>query len=268
MRLRISRLLAAGILLSIVLHFTLGPLFVWLFYRHPHPEPVETIYVARSSAMRIEHRTHPQHPRKAVKQPRAPRRIEPQHAQPQRQTPPQPVRRPAPQQRREIARFDRRSINPPPAHAFALNAPAQERQFERTIARLRAENNPVTSAARAVQTPAASKRYTFDFSGSIGNAPQAEGILTPDRSWRDGGYDYYYVRYWVQYADSTTETGQVPWPIRYRPAVDPFRLGIEHFPLPGPMPDFALPGGSNLHPLVAFCYKHRADFDFCPIYHE
>jgi hypothetical protein len=187
------------------------------------------------------------------------------------QTQPQPQQKPQPPQpevKREIARIDRRSVNPPPAHAVTLNSALQQEMFEKTIARLRAENNPVISAARATVKPEAPKRFDFDFSGSVGTAPTAEGILTPERSWRDSGYDYYYVRYWVQYADGSTETGIVPWPLRYRPADDPFRLGLEHFPLPGPMADYVLPPGTNLHPLVAFCYKHRSEFPNCPIQHD
>lgn len=184
-------------------------------------------------------------------------------------TQPRPQPRPQPREvRREIARIDPRSVHPPPAHAIALDAAQQQQVFEKTIAKLREENNPLVSAARPVPSPEAPKRYSYDFSGSVGTGPHAEGILTPEKSWREDGYTYYYVRYWVQYADGSTETGIVPWPLRYKPAQDPFRLGLEHFPLPAPMPDYVLPPGTNLHPLVAFCYEHRGEFPTCPIMHE
>jgi hypothetical protein len=261
---RISRLLVAGFVLSLFFHFVVGPLLVWLFgYRMPPAKP-EVLYVVQSSS--ITHAPRP-HPRPPVQRPPVP---QPQHVavpQPhqQQQQKPQP---PRPEVKREIARIDRRSVHPPPAHAVALSAATQQQMFEKTIARLRAENNPLVSAARSTVAPAAPRRFNFDFSGSVGTAPTAEGILTPDRSWRDNGYDYYYVRYWVQYADGSTETGIVPWPLRYRPSDDPFRLGMEHFPLPGPMADYVLPPGTNLHPLVAFCYKHRDQFPNCPIQHD
>lgn len=149
----------------------------------------------------------------------------------------------------------------------SLNLAQQEQTFEKTIARLRSENNPIVSAARAVVTPAAPKAFTYNFSGNFSTI-HAEGILSPVKSWREGPYDYYYVRYWVQYADGSTETGYVPWPIRYLPASDPFRLHYEHFPLPVPLPNFQLPSGTDLHPLVAYCLEHRDELSDCPIAHD
>jgi hypothetical protein len=261
---RISRLLAAGFFLSLVFHFGIAPLIVWLLGYKPAAPKAEVVYVATSSSI-----THAPRPRPRVARPL--QRPEPPQPKPVAQTRPQPQRKPQPQEpevKREIARIDRNSVHPPPAHAVALNASVEQQMFEKTIARLRQENNPLISAARATVKPQAPKRFNFDFSGSVGTEPTAEGILTPEKIWRDEGYDYYYVRYWVQYADGSTETGIVPWPLRYRPADDPFRLGLEHFPLPGPMPDYVLPAGTNLHPLVAFCYKHRAEFPNCPIEHD
>jgi hypothetical protein len=141
-------------------------------------------------------------------------------------------------------------------------------QFEKTIAQLRRQSDPLAGAARPVETPAAPKRFAFDFRGSVGTSPQAEGILTPVKSWRDGPYTYYYVRYWVQYADGSTESGYVPWPLRYLPQTDPFLLHWEHFPLPAPLPDYALPTDTDLRPLVAYCYEHRGEFSDCPIAHD
>lgn len=264
MRHRISRLLAVCFFLSLAVHFAIGPLLFWLLGIRPSPnKPPDVTYVITSSSIR-----HAPKPR-----PRVAPRVEKPQPHPERvQTRAQPVRdRPQPQPaaaRRELARFDRRSINPPPAHAVSLNAAQQQAMFEKTIAKLRGENNPLVSAARPVSAPEAPKHYSYDFSGSVGTAPSAEGILTPEKSWRADGYDYYYVSYWVQYADGSTETGIVPWPLRYRPSLDPFRLGLEHFPLPGPMPDFVLPSDTNLHPLVAFCYEHRGEFPTCPIQHD
>lgn len=269
MRHRISRLLAAAFFVSLVLHFIAGPLLVWLFRVRVTPvaQPPNMVVTSITSSS-IRHASEPK-PHRAhlpVQHPVAqPKVAQQQPARTQPQPKPQVQQ---PQARHEIARFDPRSIHPPPAHAIAVNAAQQqEAMYERTIAKLRAENNPILSAARPVSQPAAPKHYSFDFSG-VGTAPDSEGVLTPVQSWHDGGYDYYYVRYWVQYADGSTETGVVPWPLRYRPSQDPFRLGLEHFPLPVPLPDYMLPGGTNLHPLVAFCYEHREEFPSCPIRHD
>ncbi len=261
MRQRVSRALLWCLALSVVLHFTIGPLVVWLTRTAP-PKPVSTeiIYVSTSSAVRISHRTHPRKPRLVTRVLPAPR----QHAARAQQT----RSAPAP---REIARIDRRArtVERPKTTNQRTNVDSAQQQelFEKTIARLREANDPIIGAARPVQTPGAIKRYAFDFSGSTGTSPRGEGILSPLRSWHSQGYDYYYVRYWVQYPDGTTETGIVPWPLRYMPAADPFRLGLEHFPLPIPLPDYTLPPGTPLHPLVAYCYGHRDELASCPIYH-
>ncbi len=269
MRLRISRLLFWCVVLSIVFHFTIVPLLVWLL-RAGHfvpPAPKELVYVRTSSALRISHVSHPRPPKP---------RVQPQPALAQHQVAVQRAQghmsRPRTQPRREIARIDPRALRiAPPKVTYSrptLDTAQQQQQFEKTIARLREQSDPVIGAARPVKPATTIKRYAFDFSGSLGTAPRGEGILTPEESWHDGGYDYYYVRYWVQYPDGTTETGHVPWPLRYRPSQDPFRLGIEHFPLPVPLPDFSLPAGTVLHPLVAYCFKHREEISSCPIYHE
>ncbi|HET9393343.1 MAG TPA: hypothetical protein VFO29_07495 [Candidatus Rubrimentiphilum sp.] len=228
-------------------------------------QPIEMITM-RSSAIRLERRPQPQRPQI---QPPAPQPLPRPVPKPQPPKPQQPQRQPPPH--RELARINpRASITAPKAAArhaqsFSEQLAQQQVQYQQTIARLRRENNPVISAAQPVSTPAATKRYAYDFSGSIGSPNIGEGILYPLQMWQVGPYDYYYVRYWVVYPDGTSETGVVPWPLRYLPAQDPFKLGIRYFPLPGPMPDYVLPAGTNLHPLVAYCYAHR--FQYCPPEH-
>ncbi len=250
--------------LSIAFHFTIAPLLVWLTRGRPaRPAPMEVVYVSRSTAVRTSHRTRPRPAHHTVRTMPAPRRQVPRTRR--RLAAPAPARR-------EIARIDMRSPHvAPPKTTYArtsVETAQQEQAFENTIARLRQQNDPVVSAARPVQTPQAPKRYTFDFAGAVGTAPRGEGILTPVRSWRMGSYDFYYVRYWVEYPDGTTETGIVPWPLRYLPGADPFRLGIQHFPLPVPAADYTLPPGTPLHPLVAYCYTHRDELASCPIHHD
>lgn len=269
MRHRVSRLLAACIVFSAILHFTAGPLLVRLFGDRPvaGAQQPEIVYVATSSALRIMRRTHPLRARPEV---RVPRHVTRNPA----------VRaarvRPTAAPRSEIARIEPRAAtfqptprpSAQPTGAIALNVAAQEEQFDKTIARLREEQNPVMSAARAESAPEARRTFRYNFSGEIADRRNGNGILAPIRQWHDGPYDYYYVRYWVQYPDGTTETGLVPWPLRYFPSEDPFRLGLLHFPLPVPLPDYQLPADTDLHPLVAFCYEHRRQLHSCPIHHD
>jgi len=252
---------------SIAFHFIAAPLVAWLFGPRftsgtPAQQIVEEISVM-SSAIRLERRPRPQRP--ALIQPPAP------------EPAPRVAQRPQPQQAppRELARINPRALisvprestrHGPQTQSFSRQLAAQQEQFSQTIARLRRENNLLVSAAQPVPSPAVVKRYTYDFSGSIGSPNIGQGILMPTRSWQDGPWDYYYVNYWVLYPDGTSETGVVPWPVRFPQSQDPIRMGWRRMPLPGPLPDYALPAGTNLHPLVAFCYEHH--FASCPIAHD
>lgn len=252
------RVLLWCLALSLAFHFLIVPLLVSLFGFNRHAEPVqESVYEMRSSALRLSQRPRPR-----------------PASLPHPQTPPQPhvaAARPQqqPAQRREVARNEpHATVHVPRVTSQNIDMGEQQALFEKTIAQARRDADPVLSAAKAAPAaPAAPKRYTIDFSGSFGT-PHAEGVLTPVKSWRNGPYTYYYVQYSVQYADGSTETGYVPWPIRYLPAVDPFLQHWEHFPLPVPLPDFKLPPGTNLHPLIAFCLEHRSELSDCPIEHD
>lgn len=264
-----SGLLIGSLLLSLLFHFIALPLFSMLFFGRRTPvTPQEIVYVARSSALRITHRSRPLPPR------RAHRAVTPQRQPVRTQRAQRAQRQPHSRAvRREIARIDPRALRPvPPKLQYnrqSLTSPQTEQeQFEQTIARLRASNNPVISAERPVRQAQTEKHYSYNFSSSIGTVGSGQGILDVVRSWQDDGYDYYYVRYWVEYPDGTTETGVVPWPIRYLPAQDPFRLGIHHMPLPVPLTGYTLPPGTVLHPLVAYCFKHRDELSDCPIQHD
>lgn len=262
------RVLLWCLLFSLAFHFLIVPLIVSLLGFHHTAKPVqEAVYQTRSSSLTIARR--PPRPRPAS----IPQPVTPPHRVAQTKTAPatQQAQRPQQQQaqRREVARIEPHArVSAPRISSSGIDFAQQQAAFEKTIAQLRREGNPVSSAARAVEPPSAPRRYSYDFSGSVGSSPRAEGVLTPVKSWRDGPYTYYYVEYSVQYADGTTETGYVPWPIRYLPQSDPFLQHWEHFPLPVPLPDFRVPADANLHPLIAFCLEHRSEFNDCPIEHD
>ena len=265
-RLRRYRLLLLCLLVSLLVHFGAVQFIPAFRYRtqKTSSQPIEVVSEVRSSALHLEQRPKPE-----PAQPKNPP-LQPSHPQLQQQAVQQQPVVPPQQPRRRVARVEPHAVHvaaPRQHEAQSMNFAQQERSFEKTIEQLRRENDPVISAARPVATPAAPKAFTYNFSGSFSTI-RAEGILSPVKSWRDGPYDYYYVRYWVQYADGSTETGYVPWPIRYLPRYDPFRLHYQHFPLPVPLPDFQLPAGTNLHPLVAYCMEHRSELSDCPIAHD
>jgi len=263
---RVSRLLVVCLLISIVVHFVAGPLLVRLFGAAAPAQwqPDRIIFVARSSALRITHRTRPMPPRPApapVPQPRtAP--VQPEQAlRPERAYPSVP--------HVDVTQARPPAAVPPRRTADAVDVTRDEQQFEKTIAQLREHSDPVVGAVRSPVPAEAQRHYSFNVAQDVQSGPRQQGILEPlpGSPWHDGGYDYYYVRYWAEYEDGTTETGIVPWPLRYPPAQDPFRLGLRHIPLPLPLPDYRLPPGTVMHPLVEYCYEHRAQLTSCPIAH-
>jgi hypothetical protein len=262
-RRHVSRRFFWALVASLVLHGCLAGILAFLFLQREItpglPEPQLTV----SSVIEITQRPRP---RIAIATPH------PQTAAPKQQ--PRIVRSPhsAPP-RRELARVEIHAPRiPRPAHNAGaqrtLDTAREQIEFTKTIARLREQNDALVSSQAPVMTPAPAKRFVYDFTASMGSAPRGEGILYPVQSWSADGYDYYYVKYWVEYPDGTTESGRVPWPLRYAVDQDPFRLGIHHLPLPTPLANYSLPPGTSMHPLVAYCYEHRDELSSCPIYHN
>ena len=184
----------------------------------------------------------------------------------------QQVSRPAAQAARVIPRPERRELSKPVKLAYATTQQltqtqlqAQTRVFEQTIARAKAANDPVAGAADSAVSPAASNRSAMNLRGQFAK-PQPEGVLYPSKRWVDGSYVYYYVTYTAVYADGATESGVVPWPIRFPLGADPFARGLHRMPLPGPLPDYVLPSGIAMAPLVKNCFDHH--YEYCPIEHE
>jgi hypothetical protein len=260
-RLRRYRVLLWCLGFSLIFHFTVVPELVGLLWGRHVERPIE-VTLAKVSSLEITHRAHP-HPHRT--QQKVTQRAVAVNAVPKT------VAAAAPPQaapRREVARISPRGRISLPHLSPQLDVSTQQAQYEKTIAQLREQSNPVADAARPLATIEPAKHYAFNFSASVGTAPDAYGVLTPVKKWRDGPYNYYYVQYYVQYADGTSETGYVPWPLRYVPEADPFAHHWEHFPLPAPLADFRLPADTNLHPLVAFCYEHRSELTNCPIMHD
>jgi hypothetical protein len=246
------------LLFSAAFHLLVVSAFIALFARSIFPtiaqRPPQEI-VAISSAVRIEHRTRPvpaRHPEQVEGRPSI---VEASKARHLRSV-----------VRRELAKI---AYNAPATASrpqiTQTQLQAQTQAFEETIAQAKAANDPVAGAATGSTTPAAPKRYALNITGTIGK-PEPEGVLYPLKRWVDGAWVYYYVRYTAEYADGETESGIVPWPIRFPINADPFAQDRHRMPLPGPMSDYVASADTQMHPLVKNCYDHR--YDFCPIEHE
>jgi hypothetical protein len=215
---------------------------------------------------------------RAVQRPPAPQRAasksSPQQPPVQPAQPAQPAQ-PVTPQRAAIAKPPPASLvvppkmrNVPPRHvAFAPVGPKESHETQpahasqQTVthysaAQLAALQSRLAAATEAVNhvdplavpssEPAAPKRYALDMVGDSSALRHQQGILRPIRSWQHDGYTYYYVSYEIVFPDGSTEAGDVPWPIRYLPAEDPFTQPPHTIPLPPPLPDFVLPAGTHL----------------------
>lgn len=275
-RLRVGaqRVLLAAFLLSALAHLFGAALFN-AFVR-PHvllagePERV----VVSTATVSIERRE----PARAQKT--APRKSEepPPQARPVSAVQPAPSRpKTAPSRRRELAKIVAYAPPAPkevprkPADDEAARLAADQAHFARTLARLRTSNDPIASQQlNATGSGNSAKRYGADFSSVPDTVHGGEGYLAPVKTWKDGPYTYYYLRYDVVYPDGSRESGYVPWPVRYLAKDDPFAHNVPPYrmPLPVPMADFVPSSDDDMKPLVAFCYRHRAEVPSCPIMHD
>jgi len=244
-----------------MLHFILLPLLIAAFgFRALQPAQQLDTYKVTSSAVRLEHRIRPM-PRSVPREVPQPRIVA---------KPPNPVQQPQPRRSRSIpppvrvAYIPRlHSIAVPVMKSGQTEAKAlavQEKMYAATIAAARAANNPL-SLSKAEQSPVTITHNNYNFVGSQAQTRHGDGILYPVKRWIEGNFVYYYLRYTVRYPSGDLEAGEVPWPIRYLTDQDPFARGEgERMPLPGPMGTFTAAPGTAMEPLVAHCYRLRAQF--------
>lgn len=256
-RTRQARPLFWFLVLSTALHILVISLVVRFALQAIMPQiDRQPIMVSLSSALRIDRRARPQPAAAPAHRPRQqPSRVRTQVAVAAKTATARSVASPSPQPRPSVAKA-------PAKDRIAEQLQRDTRELAQTAARLSAQDSPLSGLATPSAMPASPKRYTLDISGAYGK-PQPEGILYPIKRWVEGQYVYYYVRYLAYYSDGTSETGSVPWPIRYARDADPFAHGIHHMPLPGPPSGFVLQDDVSMDPLVQNCYDHR--YQYCPI---
>lgn len=138
-----------------------------------------------------------------------------------------------------------------------------ERSMAATIADAKAGIDPVNVPPEPVATP---KHYAANFSafsafdGAIGG--RHHGLCDPTTSWKDGGFDYYYVSCNVHFPDGHVERQPVPWPIRFEPGDDPFNgtSRVREKPLAPPLPGWHLePGQTVSDQLREYAHEQGVD---------
>lgn len=253
---RAKRTLLWALVLSLLLHLAAAPLFAWLLAVRANftPPKGELQPLTVTSSVRIERRDRPQIRRKSgAVTPRTAARIAvPRLAPPVQRI---AVRHPQPAvARHELSVFAKHA---PPAQLSPQSLALDQHQFAAAIARARDRANPLSGSGSGTSV-GPPKHYGANLSDvSFGSSGGGEGVLTPLKTWKDGPYTYYYVRYYVRLGDGSIESGVVPWPIRYLPANDPFANRTPHFPLPGPLPDYVAPTGTDMQPMIRSCYERR-----------
>ncbi len=257
---RARRTLPWALVLSLLLHAAGAPFFAWFLAVRANftPPKGELQPITVTSSVRIERRERQRivHPRSSEAAPREVTRVALPHLQPPRQRVPAPH----PQHvtsRHELTAFAKHA---PPAPLSPQSLAVDQQGFEAAIARARDRANPLngSGSGTSVGPP---KHYGANLSDvSFGSQGGGEGVLTPLRTWKDGPFTYYYVRYYLRLSDGSVESGVVPWPIRYLPGADPFARHIAHFPLPGPLAGYVAPDGTEMQTMIQSCYQRRPTF--------
>lgn len=258
-----------ALLLSAALHASLLPLAFWAVgMKLPFlaPKPPQREQVVASTAVRIE--------RRAVPQPRAP------VPRPQSRPQPRVQPRPRPQPRPQVAHPSRPSA---PPRELARNVPSaspqptpqkgransvqealerqiaqEQQQLSQEVARLNQHNRPLSIATPALRSPSTYHRSYFDTPGRTQRSV-VQAVLIPINHWFAGSLSCYYTHYIAQYANGGNEEGTIPWPVCYPVADDrmvhpPYPHAL---PIPIPQPDYVLPAGTYLTPLLRSVYNLR-----------
>ncbi len=255
-----------ALLLSIALHALVLPIAFWAAAADLQPlrkQPPQRELVVSSTSVRIEKRPVPQ-PRAPVPRPPAPHRAPP--SRPVRPQPEQPIRHEE-RPRHELARTvpsaepqptAQPTQKPTQAPSLQQQIAQQEREFSKETAQLNARNNPLSIATSAPERPAAYRRSAFDAPGQ-NRQDEVQAVLIPLRHWYERGLSCYYTRYVAQFASGGSEDGEIPWPVCY--PQDDDRMAHPSYPhnlpIPVPQPNYVLPPGTYLTPLLRSVYRSR-----------
>jgi hypothetical protein len=246
-----------ALLLSVALHATLLPLAFWLAGLQlpmlAPPQPRRELVIS-STAVRIEKRTVPQ-PRSARTQRK--RATLPHEAKTARPASlPHELAREEPTAPPQPKPSKPRRVHEPPSLQQQLEE--QEQTFSQEVARLNQRNNPLSIASPAAQSPSSYHRSYFDVPGRH-QRDAVQAVLIPLSHWNAHGLSCYYTRYVAQFTNGGNEDGTIPWPVCYPENDDrmihpPFPHAL---PIPVPQPDYVLPAGTYLTPLLRAVYNLR-----------
>ena len=137
-----------------------------------------------------------------------------------------------------------------------------ESDLAKTIAQSRADTSTLSTVSHPRLPPAATKRQPIDMSGIDAMLGGVQAACYPVRSWRAQGFNYYYVSCRAVHADGLVREEAVPWPVRFRPRVDPYDPYDDTLspqakvPLQQPLPDWQPQPGMRIDPdLVDYLHQ-------------
>jgi len=129
-----------------------------------------------------------------------------------------------------------------------------ENDLAKTIEQSRADTSTLSTVSHPRLPPAATRRQPIDMSGIDATLGGVQAACYPVRTWRDQGYNYYYVSCRAVHADGLVREEPVPWPVRFRPRVDPYDAYDDtlppdaRVPLQQPLPDWQPQPGTRIDP--------------------
>jgi hypothetical protein len=161
-------------------------------------------------------------------------------------------------------------VRPPAGFGFPRSRPdVAEHRTPAQLAFSQAleHNRQVALAAlNASRDPArVPEKYRLSMEGKRAKLKRGQGIYFPTRGWRENGLDFYDVSYEFVYPNGDDEKGQVPWPIHFDPATDPFFSpdfdALARTPMPGPPAGYTPPGDLGKALRAYFPNLHFEDSD-------
>ena len=267
---RRARQWAWAIPLSILLHAILVPLALVIFASklvfapQPHQEPES---VVATTSIRMDKRPVPRQ-KGAPSQPSGqvapmpqprPRKAQPQ-ALPEETPTPQPTPKPVPTPSSKPVPSVQPSIAPKKRQSEPLQEQIaiEQQTFQKTVARLRQSNNPLSVATVPPRPPTSYHRSLFDTPGEAKTVRQ-QMVLVPMQHWTTDAQSCYWTSYTEQSSTGTSEDGTVPWPVCYPKGNDILArcpLGCRA-PIPYPQPGYVLPPNTYLSPFLLAIYRHQ-----------
>ncbi len=167
--------------------------------------------------------------------------------------PPKPAKKP---RRAHVARLS----------ALAMQMAQDQASFTREIARLQTRDNPLSVATIPPRPPSSFRRDYMNVSGVVSRRETFQGIVTPLRTWFEGNMRCHYASYDVEYSSGADDKGDIPWPLCYRPSLDPMVLPNGEpvpngSPVPAedlfPMEGYVLPSGTYLTKFLRLLYDRQ-----------